>query len=47
MYLLMVRAGKVNRGFSDSEGIQQIIFMPPNMSRIHKINGSNVAINMD
>ena len=34
-------AGKVNRGLVDSDGNCAVIFMPPNMSRIHKINGSN------
>ncbi len=34
-------AGKVNRGIVDSDGNCAVIFMPPNMSRVHKINGSN------
>ena len=34
-------AGKVNRGLVDSDGNCAVIFMPPNMSRIHKINGIN------
>ena len=34
-------AGKVNRGLVDSDGNCAVIFMPPNMSRIHKINGAN------
>ena len=34
-------AGKVNRGLVDSDGNCAVIFMPPKMSRIHKINGSN------
>ena len=32
-------AGKVNRGLVDSDGNCALIFMPPNMSRIHKIDG--------
>ena len=31
---------KVNREV-DSDGNCAVIFMPPNMSRIHKINGAN------
>ena len=34
-------SGKVNRGLVDSDGNCAVIFMPPNMSRIHKINGAN------
>ena len=34
-------SGKVNRGIVDSDGNCAVIFMPPNMSRIHKINGAN------
>ena len=34
-------AGKVNRGIVDSDGNCAVIFMPPNMSRIHKIDGIN------
>ena len=34
-------AGKVNRGLVDSDGNCAVIFMPDNMSRIHKIDGEN------
>ena len=34
-------AGKVNRGIVDSDGNCAVVFMPENMSRIHKINGEN------
>ena len=34
-------AGKVNRGTVDSDGNCAVVFMPENMSRIHKINGEN------
>ena len=34
-------SGKVNRGLVDSDGNCAAIFMPPNMSRIHKIDGTN------
>ena len=33
--------GKVNRGIVDSEGNCAVIFMPPNMSRVHKIDGND------
>ena len=34
-------SGKVNRGLVDSDGNCAVIFMPQNMSRIHKIDGNN------
>ena len=37
-------AGKVNRGIVDSEGNCAVIFMPPNMSRIHKIDGNDGSL---
>lgn len=33
--------GKVNRGLVDTDGNCAVIFMPPNSSRIHKVDGSN------
>ena len=37
-------AGKVNRGIVDSEGNCAVIFMPPNMSRVHKIDGNDGSL---
>ena len=34
-------AGKVNRGLVDSDGNCAVIFMPDDMSRVHKIDGEN------
>tara|TARA_B100001057_G_C22869919_1_gene958259 strand:- start:2846 stop:4213 length:1368 start_codon:yes stop_codon:yes gene_type:complete len=34
-------SGKVNRGLVDSDGNCVVVFMPQNMSRIHKIDGAN------
>ena len=33
--------GKVNRGIVDSDGNCAVIFMPENMTRVHKIDGVN------
>ena len=37
-------SGKVNRGIVDSDGNCAVIFMPPNMSRVHKIDGNDGSL---
>ena len=37
-------AGKVNRGVADSEGHIGLVFMPDDMSRVHRVNGETGAL---
>ena len=37
-------AGKVNRGVADSEGHIGLVFMPENMTRVHRIDGETGAL---
>ena len=37
-------AGKVNRGVSDSEGHIGLVFMPEDMTRVHRVHGETGAL---
>ncbi len=37
-------AGKVNRGVADSEGHIGLVFMPDDMTRVHRVNGETGAL---
>ena len=37
-------AGKVNRGVADSEGHIGLVFMPEDMTRVHRVNGETGAL---
>ena len=37
-------AGKVNRGLADSEGHIGLVFMPEDMTRVHRVNGETGAL---